>query len=190
MKVQDISKVFSTSRKKLLFLIITLALVIALPLFVWAIINNNFNPHKKAASGEPTPTPISTPTPLPGNKLPIIRTSQLPIAYLAKSYSAVVEGYDKDMYDNLTMTVNNLPPGLSISQPCKSFVASGYKIVTCTVSGNPTKTGNFKINITLTDQKSPAITKTIAVPVLVVWDLNKTGNYIAPAGEPMVGISE
>lgn len=36
------------------------ALVIALPLFIWAIVNLNFNPFRKAASGEPLPTPTST----------------------------------------------------------------------------------------------------------------------------------
>jgi hypothetical protein len=167
-----------TQTKKLLGLGMALALTLALPLFVWGVTTQNYNVSERAASGEPTFTPI----PSIGNRVPVIRTSQLPFGYLAKGYSAVIEGYDKDIYDNLTLKVSNLPPGLSVSLPCKSVVASNLRIVTCTISGNPTQTGTFKMSVTLTDGVNTLISKTINAPIRVVWDLNAAGKYAAPTG--------
>lgn len=48
------------SAKRLLGLGMTLALVVALPLFVWGITTQKFDVRKRAASGEPTITPIPT----------------------------------------------------------------------------------------------------------------------------------
>lgn len=50
--------------KKLVRLVIILALVVALPLFIWAVVTLNFNPFRKAASGEPIPTSPPTVTPI------------------------------------------------------------------------------------------------------------------------------
>ncbi len=50
-------KSLPTPTKRLLGLGIVLALVVALPLFVWAIVTQRFNLGKKAASGEPVPSP-------------------------------------------------------------------------------------------------------------------------------------
>src|SRR3990172_4631322 len=68
----DFTKRFKSlpvSTKKLLGLGVVLAMIVALPLFIWAVITQNFNPFKRAASGEPgvcvaenkviTVTPIS-----------------------------------------------------------------------------------------------------------------------------------
>ncbi len=46
-------KLLPKSSKKLFSLSIIIALVVALPLFIWAIINLNFNPLKRASSNEP-----------------------------------------------------------------------------------------------------------------------------------------
>lgn len=46
-------KSLPTSSRRLLGIGVTLALVVALPLFIWAIVTQNFNPNKRAASGEP-----------------------------------------------------------------------------------------------------------------------------------------
>lgn len=42
------------STRRLLSVGMILALVVALPLFIWALITGNFNPNKKAATGEPS----------------------------------------------------------------------------------------------------------------------------------------
>jgi len=46
-------KLLPNSSRKLLSAGIILALIVALPLFIWAITNLNFNPFKRAGSGEP-----------------------------------------------------------------------------------------------------------------------------------------
>ena len=48
-------KSLPTSSKKLLGLGVVLALAVALPLFIWAVVTQNFSPYNKAAS--PTPIP-------------------------------------------------------------------------------------------------------------------------------------
>ena len=50
-----------SSSKRLLSLGMIFALVVALPLFIWAIVNQRFDIRKRAATGEPTPFPTSTP---------------------------------------------------------------------------------------------------------------------------------
>lgn len=51
-------------KQKLLGLGIVVVLVLALPIFIWAIIHQNFNPFSRAATGEPTPRPTPTPSPI------------------------------------------------------------------------------------------------------------------------------
>jgi len=46
--------------RQLLILGTTLALVVALPLFIWAILTQRFELRERAATGEPTPTPTGT----------------------------------------------------------------------------------------------------------------------------------
>lgn len=52
-------KALPVKTKNLLGIGVILALVIALPLFIWAIVTQNFNPLKKAASGEPSPVNVN-----------------------------------------------------------------------------------------------------------------------------------
>lgn len=59
----DFAKRFKSlpvSTKKLLGLGVVLGMVVALPLFIWAITTQNFNPFKSRASGEPVVTPLPT----------------------------------------------------------------------------------------------------------------------------------
>ncbi len=58
MNVIERFKSLPQSSRRLLSVGIIFALLVALPLFIWAIINLNFNPNKRAASGEPNTTPI------------------------------------------------------------------------------------------------------------------------------------
>ena len=46
--------------RQLLVLGMTLALAVTLPLFIWAILTQQFDLRKRAATGEPTPKPIGT----------------------------------------------------------------------------------------------------------------------------------
>lgn len=54
-------KSLPVSTRRLLSIGIVLALLVGLPLFVWAIVNQRFLITKKAASGEPTPTSTARP---------------------------------------------------------------------------------------------------------------------------------
>lgn len=53
MNLKDRYKSLPISARRMMSLGAILALVVALPLFVWAIVNLNFNQNKRAASGEP-----------------------------------------------------------------------------------------------------------------------------------------
>jgi hypothetical protein len=58
---------------------IILALVVALPLFVWALVNLNFNQKEKAASGEPVC--VINPTEMTVRLVHIDNTSPLKLDY-------------------------------------------------------------------------------------------------------------
>ncbi|MFH1827209.1 MAG: hypothetical protein ABH812_02105 [bacterium] len=54
MSITSKFKFLSKETKRLLFIGITLALFVALPLFIWAIVSQTFDLRKRAATGEPT----------------------------------------------------------------------------------------------------------------------------------------
>lgn len=53
-------KLLPSNTRRLLSLGIIMALVVALPLFIWGVLYGNFNLSEKAVSGEPVPTPTPT----------------------------------------------------------------------------------------------------------------------------------
>jgi len=101
----------------------------------------------------PTPTTIPTVTPKPKpNKKPVITSGHLPSGKVNKNYQAYVTGYDKDLSDNLTMTITNLPQNISRG-PCAQYTAEERNMIKCVVSGIPQKRGLYFVNVTLADNK-------------------------------------
>jgi len=80
--------------RQLLILGTTLALVVALPLFIWAILTQRFELRERAATGEPTPTPAGTSV-----------NWQTPYAYFrADNFRIVANG--KTFYANVSSPIN------------------------------------------------------------------------------------
>ena len=80
--------------RQLLILGTTLALVIALPLFIWAILTQRFELRKRAATGEPTPTPAGASV-----------NWQTPYAYFrADNFRIVANG--KTFYANVSSPIS------------------------------------------------------------------------------------
>lgn len=80
--------------RQLLILGTTLALVVALPLFIWAILTQRFELRERAATGEPTPTPAGTSV-----------NWQTPYAYFrADNFRIVANG--KTFYANVSSPIS------------------------------------------------------------------------------------
>ena len=158
---------------------LALILLVALPLFVFAVTKGNFNIIKRAATGEPPtptpkPSPTSTPTRTPGppytstpkpswppsptatatpitNSVPVISTKLLPTAHKGRPYRMYVSGYDKDLGDTLIMDLWNLPPWLTLTG-CSQTIKNSTKVLTCQYGGTPPKTDiRYTIRATLSD---------------------------------------
>lgn len=112
----------------------------------------------------PTSLPTNTPIPTPlSNKPPIITTTRFRIAFLGRIYKSVVTGYDSDI-DQLKMLINNLPPGLKISN-C-TLTKTTVSAISCTIEGKPSKKGIFRVDISLFDGKGGIDQKSIKLYVI------------------------
>ena len=117
---------------------------------------------------KPTPTPtitIITPTPTPSptpisNRPPVVSTNYLPNGKLFSNYQAVIEGYDADTGDTLSMTVSGLPRGLRQS----GCTTSGNQI-SCQITGRPYRSGSFQVRIVLSDSKGNNTEKILPLTV-------------------------
>lgn len=109
----------------------------------------------------PSNIPIPTPTPISNNP-PVITTNFLTSGVVGRYYSSTISGRDPDPTDNLTMTVSNLPPGISFRQPC-----TGRRSVSCSLSGRPIKAGIWQVNIRLEDNRGGVATKTLPLKINV-----------------------
>ena len=119
---------------------LALILLVALPLFVFAVTKGNFNIIKRAA----TATPIT-------NSVPVISTKLLPTAHKGRPYRMYVSGYDKDLGDTLIMDLWNLPPWLTLTG-CSQTIKNSTKVLTCQYGGTPPKTDiRYTIRATLSD---------------------------------------
>lgn len=109
------------------------------------------------------PTPLPTPVPVV-NQNPFIQTTSLPTAKWLNDYKASVIGYDKDMNDTLTMQITGLPFGL-IQAPCTFSKLVDRVQIACTIYGRSYGFGNYKINVTLRDNKGGAATSILNLTV-------------------------
>ena len=111
----------------------------------------------------PSPTPTPTPTPIP-NISPTIVSSVFPAGFVGRSYYSSITATDPNLNDFLTASVSGLPPSLTVSG-CTQFVTS-VRNLTCTISGTPKSSGNFPVNITVTDSANASATKVINLYIL------------------------
>jgi|GEM_PF-6447462 len=107
----------------------------------------------KTASMTLNPIVVSSSSTPTINTAPIIKSSWFNLfATKGKPYSAPFDATDRDLNDNLTMVIDGLPSGLSMTG-CKTENWSTELGYTCTVSGTPTVSGKFNLSITVTDGK-------------------------------------
>lgn len=74
-------------------------------------------------------------------------------------------GTDSDLYDNLTFTVDFLPPNLTLGTCENSQTLTGNKKISCDLAGTPAKPGIYKLLATLNDGANPPVTKTFTLNV-------------------------
>lgn len=110
------------------------------------------------------PTPSPTPTPISNNS-PVITTKTLPVGWVGKIYRAWIEGYDLDLNDNLTMTIKNLPPGIS-QGPCNTGPSGDKKQIRCQISGRPTRQRTYGVFVFLQDNRGGKAEKNLILRIL------------------------
>ena len=121
----------------------------------------------------PTPTLALSPTPSPPpavNSPPVItnRSDDLPKGRIFRKYSANLNGYDLNLEDELKMSVNNLPVGLSLGS-CTSKIQGKRKTISCSVSGRPIIAGTYHPVVTLWDSKGGVERRTFNLAIENFW---------------------
>lgn len=113
-----------------------------------------------------TVNPFATNTPVP-NKMPYIGGYNLPNSAAVNSiYKGRVAGLDQDRSDILSLTAENLPPGLELSCGPSGRSASGqYATINCEVMGIPVVEGSFDVTYTVLDNRGGQGAKTRNITV-------------------------
>jgi hypothetical protein len=141
-------KVAFVQSKKTLGMAVIVILVLTLPLFVWGVNNNKFLFEKRAASGEPTPTPYCggvsqepCPTPYPTPTLPPPTSTPPPVQTPTPKPTPVGNSinwstnYARLAASNFYITIVNTPPLLN-----RLFIDNSPTLVLHSDPGNPTYT--------------------------------------------------
>jgi len=104
-----------------------------------------------------TPTPTvatvtSTPTPTAaGNSAPVINTNLLVNAIVGTAYSREIIATDVNTTNNLSMTISNLPAGLTYGNCTQAVVSGVGKQIACRITGTPTTAGTRTLSVSVTD---------------------------------------
>ena len=108
-------------------------------------------PFTRPSLSTPAPTSIPTATPLPINHPPVITTVVLPPVQVGSGVNLQITGEDIDVNDDLQMVVTNLPVSLRVSSCEKSH--NQISRITCNLTGEVDREGNYRVDITLLDKK-------------------------------------
>lgn len=103
----------------------------------------------------------------PTNIAPVISTVSLKDARIGRKYNVSVEGYDQDINDGLSMTISNLPPGLSQGK-CRSSKnrRDDVRELKCSIGGTPTSLpGSYLVEVVLSDDRGGIDRKTFTLQV-------------------------
>lgn len=104
-------------------------------------------------------------TPTIGNHLPVVQTASLPLVNRSTSYWARINAYDLNVSDTLTMTMSNLPSGLTVRN-CTSYVQNSIKWIGCDVGGTSTAVARvYPVRVQVSDNKGGVTVKTINLTV-------------------------
>lgn len=161
MKWADRFKSLPKSTKNLLVVGVLLALIAALPLFIWAVTTQKFLFSQKAqvATGEQVP-------------------------YLTITTDSFIDGYVGQPYRNffyaeesnftsdptLTLSASNLPPGFSTPpELCGTEYPQLFLItkrIFCALDGLPTTPGEYQITINFSDNSGHSVTRDVPFRVL------------------------
>ncbi|MDP2861079.1 MAG: hypothetical protein Q8N98_05230, partial [bacterium] len=104
----------------------------------------------------PTPTPIPAP-----NNPPRITTTGLPSGRVNQYYSANISATDPDKTDTVSITISNLPSGLSQGPCSRGF--STPNTTTCSITGAPRQGGTFRVNILAQDNRGGKTNQVISL---------------------------
>lgn len=147
-----------------------LVAIIAVPAFVWALTNLDFD-ARRYASENPQPSPSSMPSPIgsgvasPVPASLVISTGSLALGYVNRSYSTTVAGYSTNTSANLTMNATGLPPGITLNS-CSTSIASGRKNIQCKLSGTTAKLGVFRVTVNLLANSTNRVSKTLTLSIV------------------------
>jgi hypothetical protein len=84
---------------------------------------------------------------------------------LSKPCQHTFVGTDPNLYDTLSLTVDFLPPDLTLGSCQTSQNLIGNKKISCNLTGIANRQGTYKILATLTDGTNPPVTKTFTLNV-------------------------
>jgi hypothetical protein len=134
----------SVGRGKTTLILATLIVAVSLPLSVYAALNTvSLNP--KAAGSGSTGTSVNQP---PTLSSPIGNTINCKIH---QDCTAAFKGTSPNENDNMNLEINFLPAGLH-QNTCQSNSLPSQTSLNCSFSGQPERTGEFKLLVSLTDQ--------------------------------------
>ncbi len=111
-----------------------------------------------------TPRPTHRPRPFV-NSIPEISTFRLPNGTQNRKYTMTVKGFDNDKNDRLTLSAKGLPKGLSL-QKCEQKIVNNKKTIQCLISGYPTKSGDYKVQLTINDNKGGTTSNNLFLKIL------------------------
>lgn len=161
---KNIKKINSSTSPNLRSTVPLLILLIIIGVLISRISSNGSASPVQSQNVAPTQPPAPTQQPLivdtatsgqVFNLHPSFATLKLPIATANKPYKTIVTGWDADVADELTLTINNLPPGLGYT--CEWGPRSNRKFIDCTISGVPVSGYTADVFATLKDDKGATV---------------------------------
>lgn len=134
-------------------LFVLTSILVALPIAITLVIQPKLPFLSRA--GSPATPPVE-------NYPPSITTTVLPDAKIGRNYKATITGQDLDLNDDLNMLIRGLPPGVALKSCQEKNIQvkrtkSKIREISCTVSGKPTASGEFSVEVTLNDGKATII---------------------------------
>ena len=101
----------------------------------------------------------------PSKHKPQIITNSLNSGTVNRSYRSQVRASDEDSGDNLRMTFNNLPRGLS-KGGCNSVISNKKTWLTCYIVGKPANRGSYEVVVRVRDSSGNADRKVLRLRII------------------------
>jgi len=99
------------------------------------------------------------------NTPPAITTRLLLPGRIGLPYKATITGQDADPGQALTMTITNLPPGITQNKCSTTSTSSKNNQIRCDISGRPGKIGTWPVRVVLRDDQGASVTKILKLTI-------------------------